>query len=209
MVVPRRRKVFSVASSPSISATTMSPFCGGGLLLDHHDVAGVDPGLDHRVALDLERVVPPGGGEHRGRHRDVVRDLLDRLDRRAGGDAAHHRQLDRAGLDARARRAGRSGRPPSTTAGWKPALASSVSGRRTISIARARCGEAADEAALLERGDQPVDAGLRAQVERVLHLVEGGRHPVRCSRWWMKCRRSYCLRVSISAPWPRPSHRSS
>src|SRR5262249_4207355 len=37
--------------------------------------------------------------------------------------------------------------------------------------------QAADEAALLERGDQPVDARLRAQVERVLHLVEGGRHP--------------------------------
>ena len=36
--------------------------------------------------------------------------------------------------------------------------------------------QAADEAALLERGDQAMDAGLRAQVERVLHLVEGGRH---------------------------------
>ena len=33
-----------------------------------------------------------------------------------------------------------------------------------------------DESALLERGDQPVDARLRAQVERILHLVEGGRH---------------------------------
>ena len=32
-----------------------------------------------------------------------------------------------------------------------------------------------DEAALLERGDEPVDAGLRPEVERVLHLVEGGR----------------------------------
>ena len=37
-------------------------------------------------------------------------------------------------------------------------------------------GQAADEAALLQRRDQAVDAGLRAQVERVLHLVEGGRH---------------------------------
>ena len=32
--------------------------------------------------------------------------------------------------------------------------------------------QAADEAALLERGDEPVDAGLRPQVERILHLVE-------------------------------------
>ena len=37
-------------------------------------------------------------------------------------------------------------------------------------------GQAADEAALLQRRDQPVDAGFGAQVERVLHLVEGGRH---------------------------------
>ena len=37
-------------------------------------------------------------------------------------------------------------------------------------------GQAADEAALLERGDQAVDARFRTQVERVLHLVEGGRH---------------------------------
>jgi hypothetical protein len=33
----------------------------------------------------------------------------------------------------------------------------------------------ADEAALLERGDEAVDAGLGLQVERFLHLVEGGR----------------------------------
>ena len=37
-------------------------------------------------------------------------------------------------------------------------------------------GQAADEAALLQRRDQPVDAGFGAQVERVLHLVEGGRN---------------------------------
>ena len=37
-------------------------------------------------------------------------------------------------------------------------------------------GQAADEAALLERRDQAMDAGLGAQIERVLHLVEGRRH---------------------------------
>ena len=37
-------------------------------------------------------------------------------------------------------------------------------------------GQAADEAALLQGRDQPVDARLGAQVEGVLHFVEGGRH---------------------------------
>ena len=37
-------------------------------------------------------------------------------------------------------------------------------------------GQAADEAALLERRYQPVDARLGTQIERVLHLVEGGRN---------------------------------
>ena len=37
-------------------------------------------------------------------------------------------------------------------------------------------GQAADEAALFQCGDEAVDTGLRAQVERVLHFVEGGRH---------------------------------
>jgi hypothetical protein len=33
-----------------------------------------------------------------------------------------------------------------------------------------------DEAALFQRCDQPVDAGLGFQVQRILHLVEGGRN---------------------------------
>jgi hypothetical protein len=37
-------------------------------------------------------------------------------------------------------------------------------------------GQAADEAAFLQRRDQSVDAGLRPQVQSVLHFVEGGRH---------------------------------
>ncbi len=35
-------------------------------------------------------------------------------------------------------------------------------------------GQAADEAALLKRRDEAVDAGLRPQVERILHLIERG-----------------------------------
>ena len=37
-------------------------------------------------------------------------------------------------------------------------------------------GQPADEAALLERGDQAVNSRLGAQIERILHLVERGRH---------------------------------
>ena len=36
--------------------------------------------------------------------------------------------------------------------------------------------QAANEAPFLERGDEAMDAGFRLEVERVLHLVEGGRH---------------------------------
>src|SRR5205823_11437720 len=37
-------------------------------------------------------------------------------------------------------------------------------------------GQAADEAAFLQRRNEAVNSGFRAQVERVLHLVEGGRY---------------------------------
>src|SRR5690606_23935170 len=37
-------------------------------------------------------------------------------------------------------------------------------------------GQAADEATFLERLDQTMNAGLRPEIERILHLVEGGRH---------------------------------
>ncbi len=37
-------------------------------------------------------------------------------------------------------------------------------------------GEPPDEAALLKRHDQAMDAGFRAQIERVLHFVEGRRN---------------------------------
>jgi hypothetical protein len=39
-------------------------------------------------------------------------------------------------------------------------------------------GQAAQETALLEPGDQAMDAGLRLQPQRFLHLIEGGRHAV-------------------------------
>ena len=71
-------------------------------------------------------------------------------------------------------------RPPSTMLGvnrrWRRAPPA-FSGIRTTSRARARFGQAADEAALLQGGDEAMDARLRLEVQRLLHLVEGRRHP--------------------------------
>ena len=141
--------------------------------------------------------------EQVGRHVDDVAAGLDRLDRRAGGDAAHHRHRDRAAarrpreagahaaevaLDDARREAARAAAPmPWPTEFGQP---DHLDGARPV-------GQAADEAALLQRRDQPVDAGFRAQVERILHLVEGGRHAASFRRSWMKRRSSSCLRVSI------------
>ena len=67
------------------------------------------------------------------------------------------------------------------TLGWKPAAGRGA--RSPVVLGQAddldgagAVGQAADEAALDERRDQAVDAGLRLEVEGVLHLVEGGRH---------------------------------
>ena len=38
-------------------------------------------------------------------------------------------------------------------------------------------GEPADETPLLERHDQSMNSGFRAQIQRLLHFVEGRRHP--------------------------------
>src|SRR2546421_7494016 len=83
----------------------------GLLLIDqrHHDVAGIGPfrlleernvaiedtGLDHAVAADFEGEVL-AARQQIGRHVDDVALRLDRLDRRAGGNASHYRHRDGA-----------------------------------------------------------------------------------------------------------------
>ena len=97
-------------------------------------------------------------------------------------------------------------RLPSMTLGWKPARPRRAACRILVfgqldDLDGARAvRQAADEAALHQRRDQPVDAGLRLQIERVLHLVEGGRHAVSCMRAWMKSSSSFCFSVSIRPP---------
>ena len=70
-------------------------------------------------------------------------------------------------------------RLPSMTLGVKPraadALADLVRQLDDLDGAGA-VRQAADEAALLQRRDQPVNAGFGPQIERVLHLVERGRN---------------------------------
>src|SRR5262249_2115058 len=149
-------------------------------LLEQRDIAVEDASLDHAITTHLEREVLPGR-KYIGGHVDDVAFGLDRLDRRTGGDAAHDRHRDRTPAFVL-----RCGAPPA-----KVALdhARSESARATRADAvrnRLRqldhldgagtIGQAANEAALLQRRDEPMDPGFRAQIERVLHLVEGRRH---------------------------------
>src|SRR5262252_10648025 len=149
-------------------------------LLEERDIAVEYAGLDHAVAAHLEGEMLPGR-KHVGGHVDDVAFGLDRLDRRAGSDAAHDRH--RYGAPAFILRCG-------------PHPAKIALDHARCESARTTCadavrnrlrqfdhldgagtiGQPANEAALLERRDQAMDPGFRTQIERVLHLVEGGRH---------------------------------
>eukprot|EP00913_Durusdinium_trenchii_P008236 g7733.t1 len=69
---------------------------GAVSIADDHRVAIQDAGLDHRVTLDLERVVLTRA-EHLGGDGDLVGVVLDRGDRHARRDPSHHRNAGRAG----------------------------------------------------------------------------------------------------------------
>jgi len=145
---------------------------GGVGLADHHLVPVQDTGVDHRIALHLEHEMLPGAQEGFGHHHPVAL-VLDGLDRGAGGDAAEHGQL--AHVVGRLRRTG----PAFDQLGLerRAALGRGAGGRRlrhAHHLQRPRpVRQAAQETALFQGGDQPVDAGLRSQVQRLLHLVEG------------------------------------
>src|SRR6266481_7592504 len=122
------------------------------------------------------------GAKHVGRHADGVAAGLQGFDRRTRGDAAHHGHRDRtfAIFSARATApnlaeiafddAGREAAAAiGAAAGGKLGQLDHLDGAGTI-------GQAANEAAFLQSCDEAVDARLRAEVERILHLVEGGRY---------------------------------
>ncbi len=154
-----------------------------------HGIAVVDAGLDHRVALHLEREVL-AVGQQVGRAGDVVRMVLDGADRHAGGNATHDGHRDGAGVDDMRRRQAEVATLRSRTFD-DARLEAAAPLRLTHACAVAgvlgqfqdldgagTVGKAADEAALDQRGDEPMDAGFRLEIERILHLVERGRHPV-------------------------------
>src|SRR3954469_8588761 len=160
----------------------------------HHDVAGIgalvalnqrhvavkDAGLDHGIPAYFERVML-ARAEHVRRYADSMAAGLQRLDRRAGRDATHHRYRDGTFALVRGQAGARTHlaeialddarREAAAAAGGCLELRQLDDFNRTSAV-----GQASDEATLLERRDQAMDARLRAQVERILHLVEGGRY---------------------------------
>jgi hypothetical protein len=120
------------------------------------------------------------GAEHVRRNADGVTARLQRLDRRARGDAAHHRHRNRtaivvlgAATDPAEGALDHAGREATATA-------TAAAGRKLRKLDHLNCAsairQAANEAALFQCSNETVDTRLRAQVQRVLHLVEGGRN---------------------------------
>ena len=155
---------------------------GGIGLADDHRVAVEDTGVDHRIAAHLQREML-AARQQIDRHLDRVAVILDGGDRHAGGDPAHHRHGDRRGVVALfAATLGHLAETPLDDARSESATAR---GRKS---GRDRLGQphdlerpgpmrqATDEPALLERRDQAMDPGLGPEIERLLHLVERGRH---------------------------------
>src|ERR1043166_7242978 len=142
---------------------------------DEHQVTVEDAGLYHRVAAHFEGEVL-AGRKQIGGNADRVAARLDRLDRRARGDATHDRHRD--GTAALVLGRGTHAPEMALDHAWGEAArtaAHAVTDRvgKPHHFDRARpVGEAPDEATLLERSDQAVDARLRSEVQRVLHLVE-------------------------------------
>ena len=132
---------------------------GGVGLADDHEIAVEDAGVDHRIPGDLQDEVLAGAEDGLG-HADAVALLLDRLDGGAGGDAAKDGQF--AGVVG-GRRHGSAGVDELRLEG-RSALGRRGGGgllRQLHNLQRpGPVGQAAQEAALLEGGDQAVDAGL-------------------------------------------------
>src|SRR6185312_7496220 len=154
---------------------------GALVALDQRHVAVEDSGIHHGIAAHLQRIMF-AGAEHVRRHADGMAAGLQCLDRRTGGDAAHYRYRNRmvavilgthGGAAHPAKRALDHARGEAATA-----VAIAVPrqlGELDDFNGAGAIGQPANEAALLERGDEAMNPGLRTQIQRVLHLVEGGR----------------------------------
>ena len=92
----------TVASSPGMPATTMSPLSASGCDADDDVVAVEDAGVDHRLAADPQHEEVAVAGEVLG-DGDHLFDVLGREHAGAGGDVADERDVaDRAAVDDRA-----------------------------------------------------------------------------------------------------------
>src|SRR5216684_8540022 len=156
---------------------------GGLVALDQRHVAVENPGIHHGIAAHLQGVVL-SGTEHVRWHADGVTSGLQRLNRCAGGDAAHDRHGHRTVAIVLGTDAGAAADPAERAlddAGRKTAAAvAATTGRKLGQLddldGAGAIGKAANEAALFKGCDEAMDPGLRAQIQRILHLVEGGRN---------------------------------
>jgi len=166
---------------------------GGIDFLDDDRVAVENARVDHGIAGNFERVMVASADDAAG-HRHVSHLVLQRLDRRARRDAPDERHIDGtfAIAGGPARRAADPG-----VAGNTRVAARVPDGAHALRLAAGgggadRIGDivgqlddfkragalfhAPEEAAFLQRRDQPVDAGFGLQVEGILHLVERRRN---------------------------------
>src|SRR3984957_7421301 len=151
------------------------------LLANDDGVVLEDAGLDHRIAAHLKGEVFAAAQEFR-RHGQGLKPRLDGRDRGAGGDPAHHWHHDRRVVVDITRRPKR---PHATEIArddaWRELLQPwSCDGRRFWQPQNfdrsGAIGQPTNEAALLERHDEPMNSGFRAQIQRLFHFVERRRH---------------------------------
>ncbi len=119
-----------------------------------------------------------GAQQGLGDHHPVLL-MLDGVDRRAGGDAAEDRQFADVVGGAAGRGGGAAGLHQLRTE-RRAGLGRAGGGvfRQADHFQRpGAVGQAAQETALFQGSDQPVDARLGRQVQSFLHLVERGRDP--------------------------------
>ena len=166
----------------------MSPIAGIVAFPDDDGVAFEDAGVDHGVAAHFQREMLALGQQFR-RHVDGVE--LRVWIASIGTPAAMRPitgTLTLCGIGSPSANCGTRPRLPSMTLGRKAARAGRGQRRRhgfrqADDLHRPRpVRQPAQEAALFKSGDQPVDAGFGFEVERLLHLVEGGGNPGSFSR---------------------------
>src|ERR1700733_15233909 len=164
---PRRRKRLSVASSSSIKATTMSPVSAASLRLR----SAMSPSRMPASIIESPRTssakCSPGLNKSGGMLMTWLRVWIASI-----------------GVPAVVRGGGTHPAVISFNDAWGEtagAVRRHAMGNRFGKLdhlnGASPVRQAADKAALLKRRDQPVNAGFGAKVERILHLVKGGRNP--------------------------------